>query len=1089
MTVFFKNLSLVVALFYLSSCMNSFKGHGTSATGTDNTTNGAEVDSEEESTDDPALFSLELRLGPGGTSSAVEEEAVATDVGENMTFYVAKVYDDTLFIENVTGTWSATGVLESAFTIDDNGAITITPERAGTGTLIFTTSDNLSLEIEFVIAAGPLAALKIRDAAANGGSEVTNPALTAGAAVTYYAAGYDSYGNYISDLSDCSWTATGVLAGTWTANANGSVTMTPTTIGSGALTITKDSLSDEIGTATVSAGSLAAIKIRSAAANGGSEATNPSLTSGTPVTYYAAGYDALGNYLGDQTGVTWETSGVLANTGSANANGSITLTPATAGSGAGLGASKNGLTDNIGSVTVAAGTLASIKIRSAASNGGSEANVPTLTAGFATTYYAAGYDATGNYVGDQSDATWSGSGVLNGTLTVNVGGSVTVTPTSVGTGGLTATKNSISDNVGTVTVIAASAVSSIKIRTAANGGGDEVTNPTLTSGTAVTYYAAAYDTFGNLIGDLTTAVWSGSGIINGTTVTNAGGTVTVTPTTSGTGGGLTATKDSVSDGAGAITVNPGALATLRVRTATNGGGSEVNNPTLTSGTAVTYYAAGYDAASNLIGDIADAAWSSGGVLSGRVTDNGNGSATINPSTSGANGTLTATKNSLSDGIGTATVNVGALASLKIRSAANNGGSEITTPTLTTLTSVTYYSAGYDAAGNFVQDVDGSWSSTSALTGAVTDNNNGSATIRATTGGTGTLTVTSNALSDNVGTVTVNLNVPNFTALSTTLDQLVIDEIEDIETEYNLMDHALNGGDSGDWDIPTLAQLMILYEAMEELRQYVDNDKAIADDADLVARLATVNYEVFNLTTTDTGDTFFVLKEQESDQPERHGWGTVVIHKNPAEKVIIECPHPVHDLYTERAGARLMNDIDALALIIAGSHRRVSQSATPEFFLNNKFSSADYRYSDPSHNTLSLFHYAALVFMRDFTTAVQVHGYSMVGNGVSEDIVISSGARRHADPATGNTVLTTADTLYTDVKTALEATASPWDALIFDGINLGTTTNVTGRTTILGNTVRTQGVGKFIQLETDTDLRDDTASRNEYIDALAGVGGL
>ena len=212
------------------------------------------------------------------------------------------------------------------------------------------------------------------------------------------------------------------------------------------------------------------------------------------------------------------------------------------------------------------------------------------------------------------------------------------------------------------------------------------------------------------------------------------------------------------------------VSTLVIKSAANGAGETLaDSSNLTSGTEYSYYIAAYDENGNYMSDV-DATCASTGSLSSRISEASSGAITISPWTAGT-GAMTFTYENISLSFQSLTVVPGALASIKVASATDDEGSEVTDPTISTLSDVTYYASGYDSAGNYKQDYDGTWSAGGALSDSITDHEDGSVTINTSDGGTGTLSITASELSDDVGTITVNMNVPDSFADLTDYDTL------------------------------------------------------------------------------------------------------------------------------------------------------------------------------------------------------------------------------------------------------------------------------------------------------------------------------
>ena len=91
------------------------------------------------------------------------------------------------------------------------------------------------------------------------------------------------------------------------------------------------------------------------------------------------------------------------------------------------------MTGTSSEITVSDGALNYVKVETAAGGAGSEVTTQSLTAGETCTVYAAGYDAFGNYIADQS-VTWTGTGVCDGNLSPTSGTSTTFTAAAAGEG-------------------------------------------------------------------------------------------------------------------------------------------------------------------------------------------------------------------------------------------------------------------------------------------------------------------------------------------------------------------------------------------------------------------------------------------------------------------------------------------------------------------------------------------------------------------------------------------------------------------------------------------------------------------------------
>ncbi|MHB2153751.1 Ig-like domain-containing protein [Calditrichota bacterium GD2] len=487
-----------------------------------------------------------------------------------------------------SGTATVSPSASLTFSNDSTLSFSVADTVVGSFTVRATKSDNSNIKGEsglITVNAAPLAYVIIRSEANNGGQEVGALNLTTDDAYTFYAAGYDQYGNFISD-TDVTWSSTGTLE---SVNATGTkYTFNPSVAGgSGQIvaTPTGGATADQTGTITVSAGALAELRLQTADVDGGQTMGDTSLTADQTLTLYAIGYDADGNYLG-QTSANWTLNSLTGTLSPANPSASVTFTPDQTGSGSiSAQASANAqISDQTGSITVNAGAISYVLIRDEANGGGQEVGAVSLSAGQTLTLYAAGYDANNNFAGN-ANVDWSTTGTLTGLSANNTNTYVvSLSPTEPGSGTVvTSNANGWADDAtGTITVSEAS-LASIKIRTAANNGGVELGDSTANAGDSWTLYAAGYDLYGNYLGDVAVK-WSASGdSIGYYSLVDSSVSNTFNFTTVNSGKLIVNKKygtSTLSDASGIIKVNPGAPVSMSYVSSNNfsgSAGSELND--------------------------------------------------------------------------------------------------------------------------------------------------------------------------------------------------------------------------------------------------------------------------------------------------------------------------------------------------------------------------------------------------------------------------------------------------------------------------------------------------------------------------------
>ena len=489
----------------------------------------------------------------------------------------------------------------------------------------------------------------------------------------------------------------------------------------------------------------------------GSEYGENTLQTSQSFTVHAAGYDAYGNYRGDEN-VNWSATGNIGYVSPESNSSSTTFTATQEGTGVIIAdhPDPSVTDDQTGTITVTEAEVDHIIIRNAPNNGGTPVGDTTITADDQLTLYAAGYDAGDNYLGDVS-VTWSlASGDLEPTISGS-GSSYIFSPTKAPANGVIRATHAAagSDLTGTITVDVG-VLASIKIRNAPNNGGDEVGTVTMTTDDNLVLYAAGYDADGNFRSDQP-VTWSSEGLTPPVSASNTS-TITFSPTKPGSGTITADAGNNIKDDTGAITVRPGKVASLTIRDAAGGLGNEVGDVVMTLDDKLTLYAAGYDQYGNYAHDVV-ANWS---VSSGDLDDPDpltGTSTTFDPTTPRTSGKIQADSAGIADETGTITV--GSVAYVLIRTAPNGAGIELGDTTLTADDYITLYAAGYDAGGNYIGDVTVDWQSTGTLTPSISTSGTISVTFAPTTApATGTIIADHSVATDDVtGTITITPGKP------------------------------------------------------------------------------------------------------------------------------------------------------------------------------------------------------------------------------------------------------------------------------------------------------------------------------------------
>ena len=255
------------------------------------------------------------------------------------------------------------------------------------------------------------------------------------------------------------------------------------------------------------------IKIETAADGTGIAPTFTGLTAGDSKIAYAVIRDIDGNFVG-VTNVDWALTSSVGTITSASPNNSVVFTA--------TGDGRTSLGDDSGTlmashtdynadgvtvtVTVTKGASTNVYIETAADGSGTEVGTNSLNAGDTSTVYAVSRDLYDNFVQAES-VTWSFDTLL-GSLSTTLGSSTIFTATQTGTATLTADHATLIDDTTGMYTIGPSSADHIKIETAIDGSGTEISDATLTSGDTLTLYMVIRDTYGNYIATDDNVTWT-----------------------------------------------------------------------------------------------------------------------------------------------------------------------------------------------------------------------------------------------------------------------------------------------------------------------------------------------------------------------------------------------------------------------------------------------------------------------------------------------------------------------------------------------------------------------------------------------------
>jgi len=704
-----------------------------------------------------ALSYIKIVEGPAGNGPKLTTKSLTTD--QSLTVHAAGYDASNNYLGDQVVTWSITGNNIGALSTTSGLSTTLDARKPGVGQIAAdhaTATDDVTGDI--TVSIGVENRLKVLLGLSGAAPEVRDTTLTTGETLPVHASSFDADDNRIQDVS-VTWSVTGNI-GTLNPATGIGTTRTATKAGTGVINADHATLIDDAtGTISVNSGNLSFVKVVEGESGNGAEFGSKSLTTDQTLTVHAAGYDAAGNYLGDQP-VTWSVTGGIG-TFSTTTGAFTTLDARTPGAGVITADHATATDDNSGTITVTAGASFRIKILTGASGNTAEVTTATRSTGQTLVVHASSFDADDNYKQDESVA-WSVSGGI-GTLSPANGVFTTFTATKVGTGVITADHPTlIDDNTGLITVIASN-LSYIKIVEGTAGNGQEVTTRSMTTDGTLTVHAAGYDASGNYLND-EPVTWS---IINGLgTVSPATGAVTIfNPTRAGIERIIADHATATDDTTGNLTISLGTLHHVKVMSGLSGNSGEVTGATVVAGQTFVVHAAGFDADENYLGDFS-VNWtvSPTGVAGGIGSlSSANGVSTILTARKVGNGQIKADHPTALDGLsGTITVTAGPLAFIKVIEGPGGNGPELGARTMTTDQVLQVHAAGFDADTNYVGDQTVDWISIGTLAPAVSVTGAQSITFSPTLApASGTIRAThTTAGFDETGTITVNTGALN-----------------------------------------------------------------------------------------------------------------------------------------------------------------------------------------------------------------------------------------------------------------------------------------------------------------------------------------
>lgn len=224
-----------------------------------------------------------------------------------------------------------------------------------------------------------------------------------------------------------------------------------------------------------------------------------------------------------------------------------------------------------------------------------------------------------------------------------------------------------------------------------------------------------------------------------------------------------------------------------------------------------------------------------------------------------------------------------------------------------------------------------------------------------------------------------------------------------------------------------------------------NDAANLSESSLEA--SRLGYDLTKLTNEKTGIAYYILRETTG---KNRGWGLYIFRAGGGSRdLVIEAPHPVDDLRTDRIGIMAFSESKARAFLVAGTHRKANRDGS----------------SDAAHSPHSIFEAVHEAVTKSSTTVIQVHGFTLAKEPGYPQVVLSSGDEVAASPVSELSSILKAKGLTTEI--------SGGGALK----ELEAATNAQGK---YANSIG----ATFIHIELESSVREDPSKYRKVVSAIS-----
>ena len=180
-----------------------------------------------------------------------------------------------------------------------------------------------------------------------------------------------------------------------------------------------------------------------------------------------------------------------------------------------------------------------------------------------------------------------------------------------------------------------------------------------------------------------------------------------------------------------------------------------------------------------------------------------------------------------------------------------------------------------------------------------------------------------------------------------------------------MDHFPS--DTAYFQVPNTSDFEIWTDAMD----YIFQDKL--DDAN--NQLLSLNYHVIEFQDTISEKKYLVIEEL---SPNKKYWGTYILNLQSCRKLVIQCPHPIHDSKTGVQGIFCFQKLNNFAYFVSGIHRCYGSDYSNCSGTTKACSSesAAFKNSDNAHSVASIFQKMTEILNNrdEHLYFIQLHGF-------------------------------------------------------------------------------------------------------------------